>query len=354
MKNQRKTEQQLGIIELKQYIGFSSVPDLIRNRSIEGGFEINVLVTGRRGLGASTLINSLFGAPIISKSRTNDLAVTKNEIIENGISLKTTTATYHSDKIKPIIDYIDSKNMEYFENEQGPYKIHKDTRIHVCIYLIPSDHLQESEISFIKALSKKTNFVPVIPKADMYTNEELSHRKTIIYNILQDRNVLCFPPARSLENGDSDVEDLDQNIPYAVIASETVHEINGEIIRGRKYPWGFIDIENEDGNDFKSLQRMLIYKHFDELINKTHITFYNEFRKNVLEIERNRGSIQLARYDKLKKEMNLILKERYQKKIKELMEEEELLDNMIKKMNLENTNDLKQVEDKEKIKEEIK
>jgi septin 7 len=344
MKELSKSEQQLGTIELNKHIGFSSVPDLIRNRSIEDGFEINVLVTGRRGLGSSTLMNSLFGAPIISKSRTNDLSVTKNEIIENGISLKTTTATYHSDKIKTIIDYIDSKNMEYFENEQGPYKIHKDTRIHVCLYLIPSDHFMDSEIDFIKAISKKTNFVPVIPKADMYTNEELSNRKTVIFNILQDKGVLCFSPTNSEENADSDVEDLDNHLPFAVIASETVHEIGGEIIRGRKYPWGFIDIEDEEGNDFKSLQRMLIYKHFDELINKTHIKFYNDFRKNVMEIERNSENIQLSRYDKLKNEMNLILKERYQKKIKELREEEDLLDAMLRKMDLDGNNNRSQVE----------
>ncbi|EEQ82037.1 hypothetical protein NCER_101327 [Vairimorpha ceranae BRL01] len=332
MKKQIYSKEDLGTIELTQTIGFSSVPDLIRTKSIEDGFEINVLVTGRRGLGASTLINSLFGAPIISKTRSNGLTVTKNEIVENGISLETTTVTYHSDNINPLIEYINKLNNEYFENEQGPYRIHKDTRIHVCLYLIPSDHLTDNELDFMKKLSHKVNFIPVIPKADMYTSEELTQRKLVVHNLLQDYNINIFKcPHKEL--AESDVEDTDIPI-YAVIASETVYEINGDIIRGRQYPWGFIDIDKEEGNDFKCLQRLLIYKHFDELINRTHIRFYNEYRKDILDYERNNEMSQVTRYQKLKNALENILKEKTQKCLVALQEEEALLDEMIIKMSV--------------------
>lgn len=190
MNNHNKTEQQLGTVEIKQHIGFSTVPDLTRNRSMQGELEINVLVTGRRGSSASILIYSLFGVTIISKSRTSGLAETKNEIVENGISLFTTAATYRSDKNKPIIDCVDPRNMECSENEQRPYKIHEDARVHVCKYLIPSYHLQESKISFIKTLIVSANSAPVIPKTVVYTNEKLSCRTTINFNNLQERNVV--------------------------------------------------------------------------------------------------------------------------------------------------------------------
>ena len=46
---------------------------------------------------------------------------------------------------------------------------------------------------------------------------------------------------------DSDEQRLAENkvlramMPFAVIGSETVHEVNGKKIRGRRYPWGIVE-----------------------------------------------------------------------------------------------------------------
>ncbi|WUR02153.1 septin [Vairimorpha necatrix] len=329
MKDKYFSEENLGLINLSHAIGLSSVPDLLRTKSIEDGFGINILVTGRRALGAATLVNSLFNVPLISKSRPNSLTVTKNEIIENGISLEVTTTTYHSDNLSPLAEYIDKLNNEYFENEQGPYKIHKDTRIHVCLYLIPSDHFTDKEMDFMMKLSKLVNFIPIITKADMYTNEELVLRKQNIYNILQDNNISIFT-SLSNTSPDSDIEDTE--VIHAVIASETVYEINNKIIRGRQYSWGFVDIDKEEGNDFKRLQRTLIYKNFDELINKTHIKYYNEYRKKILYFERNNKMCQERRFHKLKESLECVIKEKNEGILNKLRNEERNLDEMITKM----------------------
>ncbi|KAF9762328.1 Cell division control protein 10 [Nosema granulosis] len=322
--------QELGERTLDVSIGFCNVPDMAREKSIKDGFEINVLIMGRRGLGTTTLVNSLFGAPIVQHSRSNGLTVTKNEIIENGISLETTAITYHSDNILKILEHIDALNMAYFEKEQGPYQVHKDDRVHVCLYLIPSDHLTFSEIEAMQKISQKCNFIPIIAKADMYTPEELKARKEETMLLIRENNIECFVPA-PIEHDEEHVKEVKgiiENMPFGVIASETVYEHEGEIIRGRKYPWGFINIENEEGNDFKRLQKLIIYSHLDELINKTDTIYYNSYRKKLLEMERNSESIQMARYNKLKTEMEKIMRERYNRRIEQLKKEESELDQL--------------------------
>jgi septin 7 len=326
-------EQDLGEKILDISIGFSGVPDLIRERSIKNGFEINVLVLGRRGLGSSTLVNSLFGAPIVQKDRPNALSVTKNEIIENGISLETTTITYHNDNVLNVLEYIDSLNMDYFEREQGPYRIYKDNRVHVCLYLIPSDHLSFNEIETMQKVSQVCNFIPIISKADMYTPEELSSRKSEINNLIRENNISCFTPQpiETDEEHFNEIKSIVESMPFGVIASETVFDYEGEIIRGRKYPWGFINIENEEGNDFKKLQKLIIYSHLDDLIHKTDTFYYNTFRKSALEREKSSESIQMARYNKLKNEMENVIREKYDQCIEDLKREEHELDQLYNK-----------------------
>ncbi|EQB60371.1 hypothetical protein NAPIS_ORF02063 [Vairimorpha apis BRL 01] len=159
----------------------------------------------------------------------------------------------------------------------------------------------------------------------MYTKEELQLRKKQISDLLKTNNITFFIPETE-SSQDSEEDSSEDEFPLAVIASETMHEREGEIVRGRSYPWGFINIENENGNDFKKLQRMLIYKHYDELINKTHFVFYNEYRKNVIENEKMSESLQLTRYNKLMRDIHNKIKDKMRCKISELEDEEREID----------------------------
>jgi len=47
-------------------------------------------------------------------------------------------------------------------------------------------------------------------------------------------------------------------VPFAVVGSNTVTECNGKRIRGRQYPWGIVEVENLEHNDFLALRNMLI------------------------------------------------------------------------------------------------
>lgn len=46
-------------------------------------------------------------------------------------------------------------------------------------------------------------------------------------------------------------------MPFAVIGSTTQVEINGLKTRGRVYPWGVIDIQDEQYSDFAKLKTFL-------------------------------------------------------------------------------------------------
>nr|AGE94893.1 septin-like protein [Encephalitozoon cuniculi] len=325
MKNIPTIVRNLGTINIRNNVGFSSVPDQVRESSMVKGFELNVLVVGRRGLGTSTLINSIFAAPLVDKKRTNNITATRNEIVENDISLEISIVTYHEANISPVLDYINAMNREYFDNEQGLYKAFKDNRVHVCLYLLPSDTLTDQEIKNMYELSQSCNLVPIIPKADMYTPDELADVKENVRQILSENNIFSFVPYLNENDGDltEEVADIVGCMPFAVIASETMYEHGGEIIRGRKYPWGFINIDQEESNDFKRLQRLLIYTNLDELTMKTNHLFYNNYRKKIFEIENDCGAMKEARYLRLRTETIRILNDKYESRINALRKEEE-------------------------------
>lgn len=77
-------------------------------------------------------------------------------------------------------------------------------------------------------------------------------------------NIFC-----SSENDDPETllenKEILSKIPFAVVGSDKELKIGGKTIRGRQYPWGVIDIENEQHCDFSSLRKMLIRTHMEEV-----------------------------------------------------------------------------------------
>merc|ERR1712020_453519 len=54
--------------------------------------------------------------------------------------------------------------------------------------------------------------------------------------------------------------------------------MGGKKIRGRKYPWGIVDIENMEHCDFVPLRNMLIRTHLQDLKEVTNNVHYENFR----------------------------------------------------------------------------
>lgn len=297
-------------INLTTGIGFSQIPEQVRQQSIKEGFYFNLLVVSRRGLGASTLVNSLFSAPLVKKERSDSISTTVSEIVENGIRLTISVTTYHGEDINRVIKYINTTNEEHFEMEQGLSVSFPDKRMHCCLYLVPGDKISDYEIEGLRELSTKVNIIPIITKADMFTDEELKDQREKVNRLF-----------KSIQFYDYEENDSTQ-FPLAVIASENVYEEDGSSVRGRRYAWGFIDIENERYSDFKKLRRILICERFIDLIHKTDTVFYDQARKALIRNESLSNS--RMRLVKILNQMEAAIDERYTQKIQALENEEGL------------------------------
>lgn len=314
----------LGILNTGENVGFSLIPDQIRHISIKTGFHINLLVVGRRGLGASTLINSIFAAPLVEKTRGNEITVTNNEIYENDIKLSTVVATYHGEDAQAVLDYLHSRNMDYFENERGLKTEFVDKRIYGCIFLLPLDEIKQSEIEMMRLISQKCNFIPIIPKSDTFTTEELDVHKQKMMEMFKNNEINLYWPGITQDLDTELIQEthgIVQKYPLAVVASENIYEHKGEIIRGRKYRWGFIDIENEEISDFFNLRKILVHSFLDDLVYQTEINFYEKFRQQCVEDRELMTRIEEDVVAKLKQNINDMLVAKDSEKPKEVLED---------------------------------
>ncbi|KAF9956479.1 hypothetical protein BGZ72_002758, partial [Mortierella alpina] len=50
--------------KLQGYVGFANLPNQVHRKSVKKGFNFTVMVVGESGLGKSTLVNTLFNAPL--------------------------------------------------------------------------------------------------------------------------------------------------------------------------------------------------------------------------------------------------------------------------------------------------
>ncbi|ODV59360.1 septin SHS1 [Ascoidea rubescens DSM 1968] len=164
----------------------------------------------------------------------------------------------------------------------------QDTRVHVCLYFIPATGhgLRELDVETIKKLSKYVNVIPVITRADSFTEEELKLFKENIVRDIEKFNVPVFQ--FTYDEEEDDPETIDENKylqeiqPFAVICSEDTFSLNGRKVRGRKYPWGFIDIDDPHVSDFSTLKSVLLGSHLQDLKDLTHDFLYENYRTEKL------------------------------------------------------------------------
>jgi septin 7 len=72
-------------------------------------------------------------------------------------------------------------------------------------------------------------------------------------------------------------------VPFAVVGSDNfVTTADGRQVRGRAYPWGTIEVDNEAHCDFIKLRQMLIHTHMEELREHTNDILYEQYRTQKL------------------------------------------------------------------------
>lgn len=230
--------------------------------------------------------------------KTVEIETVTTEIIEKNVRLHLTVIdtpgfgdfVNNTDSWKPIVDDIDQRFDSYLETENKVSRSSTvvDNRIHACVYFIqPTGHsLKALDVAVMKKLHKKVNLIPVIAKSDTLTEEEVRIFKQSIMTDINNQQIEIFEPPK-YENDDeetkNDNEELMSNVPFAIVGStEEVTTRDGRVTRGRKYPWGVIEVEEESHCDFVKLRQLLISSHLEELREKTANVLYENYRTEKL------------------------------------------------------------------------
>ncbi|XP_008115574.2 septin-5 isoform X1 [Anolis carolinensis] len=292
----------------KQYVGFATLPNQVHRKSVKKGFDFTLMVAGESGLGKSTLVNSLFLTDLYKDrkllnaeeriSQTVEIVKHTVDIEEKGVKLKLTIvdtpgfgdAVNNTECWKAITDYIDQQFEQYFRDESGLNRKNiQDNRVHCCLYFIsPFGHgLRPVDVEFMKALHEKVNIVPLIAKADCLVPSEIKKLKERIREEIDKFGIKVyqFPECDSDEDEDFKQQDreLKESAPFAVIGSNTVVEAKGQRVRGRLYPWGIVEVENQAHCDFVKLRNMLIRTHMHDLKDVTCDVHYENYRAQCIQ-----------------------------------------------------------------------
>ncbi|KAK9480150.1 Septin-domain-containing protein [Lipomyces japonicus] len=354
--------------KLTGYVGFSNVPLQYHRKSIRNGFNLNIMVVGESGLGKSTLVSTLFNMPLYPPRpdqrpsadipKTVAIQSISADLEESDVRLKLTVVdtpgfgdfVNNEDAWKPIVGNIDQRFDAFLEAES---KVNRasitDNRIHAVLYFIaPTGHsLKPLDIEVLKKLHNKVNIIPIIAKSDILTDEEIVSFKARIRADLDHHKINIFEtPRYEIDSEDTQDEQLAilSKIPFAVVGATTeISTPDGRTARGRKYPWGVVEVDNEDHCDFVKLRSMLVKNYTEELKEYTNEVLYENYRTSKLlalgilqnqsvfkevnpsaKIDEQRALDQ-ARLAKMEVDMNLVFRQKVSDKEQKLKQSEEEL-----------------------------
>jgi len=288
-------------LNLTGHVGFDSLPDQLVNKSVAQGFCFNILCVGETGIGKSTMMDTLFNTNFDSTPSSHDLPGVKlkahtYELREKNVLLKLTLVDSvgfgdqinKDDSWKPIVDYIDAQFDAYLQEElkiQRFLHTYHDTRVHACLYFIaPTGHsLKALDLVTMKKLDSKVNIIPVIAKADTITKTELTKFKAKLMSELVSNGVHIYQFPTDDETVSDTNAAMNQHLPFAVVGSNDEVKIGNKMVKARQYPWGTVQVENENHCDFVKLREMLIRTNMEDLREMTHSKHFELYRRHKLE-----------------------------------------------------------------------
>lgn len=286
-------------------VGIANLPNQRYKIISKQGATFTIMVCGELGLGKTTFINTLFQTGLKQYKdpetrhqkftlahQTVDIDIVRAMLEEKGFKIRLNVIdtpgfgnnVNNHDSWTPIIDFIDDQHESYMKQEQQPTRGEKkDLRVHACLYFIrPTGHsLKPLDIEIMKRLLTRVNLIPVIAKADTLSPVELEGFKLRIRDIIEAQDIEIYTPPLELDDPASaeHAKQLIESMPFAVIGSEDEYELTpGNFVRGRKYPWGLVEVENDKHCDFKKLRSLLLRTNMLDLILSTQETHFETFR----------------------------------------------------------------------------
>lgn len=322
-------------------IGISNLPNQNCSSSTKKEHSYNIMVAGSKGLGKTTFLNNLVRKNIFTNSQFLDykeeqdkklqffednretrgkeyeiqenvirydgieelsktwienhkmtFEFTQTEIVERGVKINFSVLEIdrigdsidNEDVHIPIIDFINKKYLEYYNNEQTKRRDGmRDERIHVCLYFFePAGHdIGEVDLKNMEEISKICVLIPVIGRSDMFTVEE---KELIKMNFLE----------TTLTKGIRFFKKL-TNLPFFIVGN---HIDEFGIIYERQYLWGSINANNKYMSDTEDLKNLMVRDQLLDVLEESEL-FYKRFRNQILREEviyylRNEDQIKLS------------------------------------------------------------
>ncbi|KAF9462473.1 Septin-domain-containing protein [Collybia nuda] len=337
------------------------------------GIQFTVMVVGASGTGRTTFVNTLCESEVL-EHKVIDSPETAN--VEEGITIKPANVELEEDGIRISLTIVDTPGfgdnidnehtfqeiVTYLERqyddilaEQSRIKRNprfRDNRVHALLYFIPpTGHaLREMDIELMRRLSPRVNVIPVIGRADSLTPNELRAFKKRVMEDIEYYDIPVYNFPYDIEEDDEetiqDNMELRALLPFAVIGSEDVIEIEGEPVRARIYPWGIAEVDNPQHSDFVRLRGAILGSHLGDLKSLTEDVLYETYRTEKLSrtVSDNRHSQvlpedlanqsvrlkeeQLRRDEEKLREVELRVQREINEKRQELMAKEESLRNL--------------------------
>lgn len=290
---------------MPEAVGIANLPNQRYKIVSNKGATFTLMVAGESGLGKTTFINTLFQTALkqaedpesrhnkfTSAQQTVDISIVRAILEEKNFKIRLNvidTPGFGSnvnnvDSWTPIIDFIDDQHESYMKQEKQPTREDKkDLRVHACLYFIrPTGHsLKPLDIEIMKRLSTRVNLIPVIAKSDTLAPSELELSKARIREIIEAQDINIYTPPLDVEDPASAEHSklLIEAMPFAIIGSTEEVELSpGNFVRGRKYPWGVVEVENDRHCDFKKLRSLLLRTNMLDLILLTNEIHFETFR----------------------------------------------------------------------------
>ncbi|KAJ2130700.1 Cell division control protein 11 [Coemansia sp. RSA 353] len=288
-----------------------SRPGSHRYKNAKKGLPFNLMLIGESGLGRSTFLNTLCERSVVP---TTNVPNPEQAHIAEPMQFKHYSVDMDEDGMKIILNIIDTPGFgngtdnetcfnqiqEYLETqfdevlgEENRIKRNpkfKDSRVHAILYFInPTGHsLREIDIELMRRLGNRANIIPVVARSDSLTPRELVLFKQRIMDDITAHNILVFNFPNSEEDDDEDEETVEENselramMPFAVVGCEEVVNEDGRPVRVRNYPWGVVEVDNDEHSDFDRLRYVLLNSHIGDLRDRTQNDIYELYRTEKL------------------------------------------------------------------------
>ncbi|WVF72811.1 hypothetical protein IAT40_007629 [Kwoniella sp. CBS 6097] len=292
------------------------------------GVQLTLMVVGASGTGRTTFVNTLVESVLLEHRNATLLVdpsnphsgldpiqvqqVAAQAHVEVPIKIKPVNVEMEEDGVRIALTVVDTPGFgdgidnEYAFQEISSYLERqyddilaeesrikrnprfRDNRVHALLYFIPpTGHaLREMDIELMRRLSPRVNVIPVIGKSDSLTPTELRAFKKRVMEDIEYYGIPVYNfPYDAEEDDEETIADnsaLRALLPFAIVGSEEEIMINGEPIRGRRYPWGIVEVDNPDHSDFSRLRSALLVSHLTDLKEITHDFLYENYRTEKL------------------------------------------------------------------------